>query len=60
MRGASDIILFGSHLESLYALTIKIQPANILERADGNLGKEEVDIARADYVREYLDRIMCE
>lgn len=60
MRGASDHILIGSHLESLYALTIKIQPANILERADGNLGKEEVDIARADYVREYLDRIMCE
>lgn len=42
---------------SVYALMLGIQPANLLKNAGHPLNKEELDIARADFVRARLPEI---
>ena len=42
---------------SVYALMLGIQPANLLKNAGHPLNKEELDIARADFLRARLPEI---
>lgn len=57
MTGIADGILETEGPCSIYALMLGIQPANLLSRADRPLNKEEMEIARADFVREHLPKL---
>ena len=43
---------------SVYGLMIGIQPANLLSLADRPLDKDELDAARADFLRKRLPEII--
>ena len=57
MAGVTDGILKTEDPCSVYALVIGSQPANLLSRAERPLNKEEVEVARADFIREHLPEI---
>ena len=57
MAGVSEGILVPQESCSIYELMLGAQTANLLNRADRPLNKEEVDEARADYLREHLPEI---
>ena len=57
MAGMTDGILESGHSCSIYALMLGIQPANLLRQAERPLNKEELEIARADYLRARLPEI---
>jgi len=57
MFGISTGILETVEPCSVYELMLGAQTANLLSRADRPLNKEEVDEARADYLREQLPEI---
>ena len=42
---------------SIYELMLGIQPANLLSQADRPLNKEELEVARADFLRAKLPEI---
>ncbi len=57
MAGVSEGILQTEETCSIFELMLGVQTANLLSRADRPLNKEEVDVARADYLREKLPEI---
>lgn len=57
MAGVTDGILKTEDPCSIYALVIGSQPANLLSRAERPLNKEEVEVARADFIRAHLPEI---
>lgn len=57
MAGVSEGILVPQEPCSIYELMLGAQTANLLGHADRPLNKEEVDEARADYLREHLPEI---
>lgn len=57
MAGVTDGILRTKEPCSIYALVLGSQTANLLSHADRPLNKEELEIARADFIREHLPEI---
>ncbi|MBQ7797163.1 MAG: ATP--guanido phosphotransferase [Lachnospiraceae bacterium] len=57
MAGVTDGILVTDEPCSIYSLVIGSQPANLLGRAERPLSKEELEVARADFLREKLPEI---
>lgn len=57
MAGVTDGVLEMKRPCSIYALILGSQPANLLSYAEGPLNKEELEIARADFIREHLPEI---
>lgn len=57
MTGIADGILETKEPCSVYALMLGVQPANLLSRAEKPLNKEEIEIARADFLREHLPKL---
>lgn len=57
MAGISGGILKTKEPCSIFELMLGVQTANLLSRADRPLKKEEVDVARADFLREKLPEI---
>lgn len=57
MSGAADGLLEFSKPCSIYRLMLGIQPANLQKLSDRPLGKEELDIARASYIRRELPEL---
>lgn len=57
MAGVTDGILKMKEPCSVYGLMLGIQPANLLMQSERPLNKEELDAARADFLRERLPEI---
>ena len=57
MAGVNSGILETSEPCSIYALLLGVQPANLLSHADRPLNKEELEVARADFLRAHLPEI---
>ena len=57
MAGVTDGILKTEQPCSIYELMLGIQPANLLSQADRPLNKEELEVARADFLRAKLPEI---
>lgn len=57
MAGLTDGILTTDEPCSIYSLIIGSQMANLLSRADRPLNKEELEVARADFIRAFLPEI---
>ncbi len=57
MSGISDGILALREPCSIYQLMLGIQPANLQKLSDRPLSKEELDIARASYIRRELPEL---
>lgn len=57
MSGVTDGILNVEEESSIFALMFGVQTANLLGRADRPLSVEEVDAARAEYLRQRLPEI---
>ena len=57
MAGVTDGILKTEKPCSIYELMLGIQPANLLSQADRPLNKEELEVARADFLRAKLPEI---
>lgn len=57
MAGVTDGVLETKEPCSIYGLMLGIQPANLLSRAEKPLSKEELDAARADFLRAHLPEI---
>ena len=57
MAGVTDGILQTEEPCSIYSLVLGSQPANLLGRAERPLNKEELDVVRADFIREHLPEI---
>lgn len=57
MAGVTDGILETEEPCSVYALMLGIQPANLLNYAKRPLNNEEVETARADFLRDRLPKI---
>lgn len=57
MMGIADGILKVKEPCSIYSLMLGIRTANLLSHSDRPLNKEEVEIARADFLREHLPEI---
>ena len=57
MAGVTDGILQTDEPCSIYGLILGSQPANLLGRAEKPLNKEELEVARADFIREHLPEI---
>lgn len=57
MSGVSDGLLAFQEPCSIYRLMLGIQPANLQKLSDRPLGKEELDIARASYIRRELPEL---
>lgn len=57
MAGVTDGVICLKKPCSLYGLMLCVQPANLLMRAKRPLDKEELDAARADFLREHLPEI---
>ena len=57
MSGVSDGLLAFKEPCSIYRLMLGIQPANLQKLSDRPLGKEELDIARASYIRRELPEL---
>ncbi len=58
MAGVSQGILKFAEPCSVYALMLGLQPANLLSRADHPLNKEELEVARAEFIRAGLPEII--
>ena len=58
MTGITDGILTVKEPCSVYGLMIGIQPANLLSLADRPLDKDELDAARAEFLRKRLPEII--
>ena len=58
MAGAADGILKMKEPCSVYGLMLGIQPANLLSQAERPLSLEELDAARADFLRARLPEII--
>lgn len=58
MTGMADGILKTRIPCSVYGLMLGIQPANLLKQAEKPLNKEELDMARADFLRARLPEII--
>ena len=58
MTGITDGILKVKEPYSVYGLMLGIQPANLLSLADHPLDKDELDAARADFLRRRLPEII--
>ena len=57
MSGVADGILQMKEPCSIYALMLGVQTANLISQADRPLNKEEVEVARADFLRSRLPEI---
>lgn len=57
MVGVTDGILQTKEPCSVYALMLGVQSANLISQADRPLNKEEVEVARADFLRAGLPEI---
>ena len=57
MSGVTDGILKTKEPCSVYSMILESQPANLLGRAERPLNKEELEVARADFLREHLPEI---
>ena len=57
MAGVTDGILQTEEPCSIYSLILGSQPANLLGRAERPLNKEELEVERADFIREHLPEI---
>lgn len=57
MSGVTDGILVTDEPCSIYALMLGSQPANLLRGADRPLNKEELEVARAEFIRAHLPEI---
>lgn len=57
MTAAADELLSFAEPCSIYRLMLGIQPANLQKLSDRPLGKEELDIARASYIRKELPEL---
>lgn len=57
MSGAADGLLTFAEPCSIYRLMLGIQPANLQKLSDRPLGKEELDAARASYIRNELPEL---
>ena len=57
LTGISNGILEVEEPCSVHELMLGVQPANLLSHADRPLSKEEVDVARADYLRAHIPEI---
>lgn len=57
MAGVTDGILKTERLCSIYRIMLGVQPANLLKLADKPMEKEELDAARAGFVRSELPEI---
>ncbi len=51
MAGAADGLLVMKEPCSVYRLMLGLQPANLQKISDRPLSKEELDIARAEFIR---------
>lgn len=58
MAGLSDGLMNLKEPCSIYRLMISQQPANLQKLSDRPLGKEELDIARADFIRRELPELI--
>lgn len=58
MMGISDGLLCMKEPCSIYRLMLGIQPANLQKLSDRPLDKEELDVARAEYLRRELPDIL--
>lgn len=58
MAGFSDQILKTEEPCSVYRLMLGIQPANLQNNSDHPMGKEELDVARASYLRSDLPELI--
>ena len=58
MRGIADVLIKLENDRNVYELMFGIQTSNLLQEAKKPLSKEELDIKRADYVRENLGNIL--
>ena len=57
MAGITDGIIETREPCSVYGLMLGVQPANLLQKAERPLNKEELDAARADFLRARLPEI---
>lgn len=57
MAGIHDGLIVTQEPCSIYRLMLGIQPANLQKLSDKPLGKEELDVARAVYLRESLPEL---
>ncbi len=58
MAGVADGLIRLHQQETLYRLYLNVQPSNVLHRSNRPLCKDELDTARAEYVRENLPKII--
>lgn len=58
MAGVSDGLIRLQHQDRLYRMYLHVMPSNVLYRSNRPLSKDELDTARADFVREHLPKIM--
>lgn len=58
MTGITDGILTVKEPCSVYGLMLGIQPANLLSLSDHPLDKDELDAARAEFLRRHLPEIL--
>lgn len=58
MAGLSDGVIQTAEPCSVYRLMLGIQTANLQKLSDRPLGKEELDVARAQYLREELPELI--
>lgn len=56
--GIADGLLKPSGFVSIYQLMVGVQPANLQKRSQKPLSKEELDVARSQYVREWLPDLL--
>ena len=57
MSGITDGVIRTEEPCSVYRLMLGIQTANLQKLSDRPLGKEELDVARAQYLREELPKL---
>ena len=58
MAGITDGLIKTSEPFSIYRLMLGIQTANLQKLSDRPLGKEELDVARAGYLRDELPELV--
>jgi mcsB len=58
LQGVSDGLIKLNNSEKLFSLSILIQPSNIMKISQGPLEKGEIDILRADFIRQHLPKLI--
>lgn len=58
LEGVSDKLIVLDKPETVYGLMIGVQPSNLLKLAEKPLNKMEIDVARAEYIRKELPKIV--